>query len=294
MKKPINDYTVWTAIVTPMNADSTVNYSDLEKLLREQEAAGNAITILGSTGEATNLDLDERKSILDFALGLGLQTAFMCGVGGTNVHEQKAWIEYLNTKDLDAYLIVVPIYAKPGIHGQHAWFKELMDTSERPVCLYNVPGRTAKALEIETLKMLADHPRLWAIKEASGKEADFSAYAAAAPNVHMLSGDDAMLPQFAKLGAKGVVSVASNIWPEATAEYARQCLSGTFSDAELWSQAIASLFAASNPVPAKAILHAEGRISTPTMRVPLHADDMIGLDEALRLSTEIRSWYQRI
>lgn len=289
MKNPINDYTVWTAIVTPMNEDSTVNYDDLEKLLREQEAAGNAITILGSTGEATNLDLDERKAILDFALGLGLETAFMCGVGGTNVHEQKTWIEYLNTQDLDAYLIVVPIYSKPGIHGQYAWFKELMDASDRPVALYNVPGRTAKALEVETLKMLANHPRLWAIKEASGKEEDFSAYAAAVPSLHMLSGDDAMLPQFAKRGAKGVVSVASNIWPAATAMYARQCLDGTFKDTELWGRAIASLFAASNPVPAKAILHAEGRISTPTMRIPLHADDMVGLEEALKLSEQIKS-----
>lgn len=291
MKKPINEYQVWTAIVTPMNEDSTVNYEDLENLLREQAAAGNAITILGSTGEATNLDLDERKQILEFALSLGLETAFMCGVGGTNVHEQKAWIEYLNTRNLDAYLIVVPIYAKPGIHGQYAWFKELMDASTRPVALYNVPGRTAKALEIETLKMLVNHPRLWAIKEASGKEADFSAYAAAAPNVHMLSGDDAMLPQFAKLGAKGVISVAANIWPESTAEYARQCLSGEFTDHSLWSRAIAALFAASNPVPAKAVLHAEGQISAPTLRVPLHAKDMVGLNEALELSQQIRSWH---
>ena len=288
----INSYQVWTAVITPMNDDSTVNFDDLEKVLRSQADAGNAITILGSTGEATNLDLDERKKILEFGLGLGLDVPFMAGVGGNNVHDQKKWIEHLNTLRLDAYLVVVPYYAKPGVYGQYAWFKELMDASERPVCIYNVPGRTAKDLELETLIMLKDHKNFWAIKEASGSEDDFGAYAHAAPNMQPLSGDDLMLPAFSKLGAKGVVSVAANAWPEATAEYARQCLAVEFKDHDLWRRAIDTLFAASNPVPVKALMHAEGKISTPTLRTPMSHKDMVGLDNTLAVSKEIGEWLE--
>ena len=131
-----------------MNADGSVDYASFKAILKEQEQAKNGITILGSTGEGLNLDDDEKKAILDFALGLKLQVPLMASVGGVNLHSQTAWIEHLNTLDIDCLpLGRAPLYAKPGIHGQYGWFKALMDTAQKPCMLYNIPGRTAKKLE---------------------------------------------------------------------------------------------------------------------------------------------------
>ena len=288
--KDISTYQVWTAAITPLNSDGSVDYDSLGTLLKEQEQTGNAITILASTGEGLNLDLSERKAILDFALSLKLQVPLMAGVGGVNLHDQKAWVAYLNTLNLDCYILVVPLYAKPGVHGQYGWFKALMDLAEKPCLLYNIPGRTAKELEFETVNMLKDHPRFWGMKEASGSEADFAKYSKIAPKVHMLSGDDPMLPPFAKLGARGVISVASNVWPEATHEVARQCMDGTFQDNAFWDKATAALFCASNPVPVKALLHDLGRIKTPELRLPLSSQDMADMSIVRQAHTEVEAW----
>lgn len=290
MSKDIDKYQVWTAIITPMSDSGSIDYESFEKLLREQDSVGNAVTILGSTGEALNIDLSERKEILDFALGLRLGIPLMVGVGGINLNEQSSWVEYLNDLEIDAYLLVVPLYAKPGVHGQYGWFKSLLDLAKKPCMLYNVPGRTAKNLEIETVKMLADHPKFWAIKEASGEVEEFSKYHSAVPKIKMMSGDDLMLPAFARLGVEGVVSVASNVWPNATKIYARKCLDNSFSSEELWKNAINALFITSNPIPAKAILHKLGRIKSPELRLPLSSKDMSGLDNLAGLNDQIQDW----
>jgi 4-hydroxy-tetrahydrodipicolinate synthase len=288
--KDINSYQVWTAVITPMNDDASVDYDSFQKILLEQQAADNAITILASTGEGLNLDLSERKQILDFALGLKLDVPIMVGVGGVNLHEQSDWVSYLNTLELDCYLLVVPLYAKPGVHGQYGWFKALLDLSTKPCALYNIPKRTAKSLEFDTVEMLKDHPRFWGMKEGSASEADFARYSKIAPRIQMLSGDDPMLPAFGKLGAKGVVSVASNAWPEATHEFARQCVEGSFKDNELWDKATAALFCASNPVPIKALLHDLGRIKTPEARLPLSSQDMADISIVREANDNIKQW----
>lgn len=286
----LNNYIVWTAVITPMEADGSVDYGSFEKLLRAQAAAGNATTILGSTGEGINIDLSERKQVLEFAIGLKLDVPIMVGVGGVNLHEQLDWVKYLNTLDVDCYLLVVPLYAKPGVHGQYGWFKTLMDTADKPCILYNIPKRTAKNLEFDTVKMLKDHPRFWAMKEASASEKDFAEYSKIAPKLHMLSGDDPMLPAFSKLGAKGVISVASNVWPEATHEFARQCVGGTFEDYELWDKAAAALFCASNPVPVKALMHELGMIKSPTVRLPLSNEDMADMAIVREANDSVNKW----
>ncbi len=289
--KDLNSYLVWTAVVSPMNTDGSIDYESLAAVLHEQEAAGNAVTILGSTGEGMNLDEAERKAILDFAIDQKLSVPIMAGIGGINLHEQLAWVKHLNTLDLDCYIMLVPLYAKPGIHGQYGWFKALLDAADKPCVLYNIPGRTAKSLEFKTVEMLRDHPRFWAIKEASGSEDDYVRYKAAAPDAHVLSGDDPMLPAFAKLGAPGVVSVAGNAWPAATKEFARQCIAGTFKDYELWDKATAALFCASNPVPVKALLHDLGRIKTPEVRLPLSKDDMADMSIIRDANNRVNEWF---
>lgn len=290
----IDSYIVWTAIITPMNADGSIDYESFESLLRTQDSSDNAIFILGSTGEGLNIGEPEKKDILDFALKLKLNVPIITGVGGANLQEQLAWVDYLNGLDLDGYVLLTPVYAKPGIHGQYGWFKALLDTSKKPCMLYNIPGRTAKKLEFETAKMLKDHKNFWAMKEASGSTDDFQKYMEAVPGKLLLSGDDLMLPAFAPLGAKGVVSVLSNVWPEETREYTRQCLDGSFTGHKVWKDAISALFSASNPIPVKALLHDQGKIKSSTLRLPLSVKDMPDIEIVRKADKEITAWFRAV
>ncbi len=290
--KDLDSYIVWTAVITPMNADSSVDYESLGKVLREQEAASNGITLLGSTGEALNIDESERKQILEFTLAQNLSVPIMVGIGGINIHLQTDWIEHLNQQSgISSYLLVVPPYAKPGVHGQYEWFKTLLDLAKRPCVLYNVPNRTCKKLEFETVKKLVDHPNFWAIKEASGSLDDFKEFVQIAPNIHMLSGEDATLTEQCKLGCQGVISVVSNAWPVAAHEWAQQCVAGNLSDAEVWKQAVDAIFSASSPVPTKALLHDQGRIKTPEVRLPLSSQDMPDIEIVRQANTDIEAWF---
>ncbi|MFA6238477.1 MAG: 4-hydroxy-tetrahydrodipicolinate synthase [Bacteriovorax sp.] len=292
--KKINEFPLWTAIVTPMNEDSTVDYESFEKILREQEAAQVAVVILGSTGEALNLNKDECKKILEFGLALNLSVPVMTGIGGFNQKDILEYVGYLNTLPLDAYLVVTPLYAKPGEHGQTQWFKAILDKAEKPCMLYNVPGRTGVKMNFHAVKNLSGHKNFWAIKEASGSVEDFIKYAEAAPKVRMYSGDDGMVPDFAPHGCVGLVSVASNAWPVETRAYVVKALEKklTTAESELWKKACDTLFIAANPVPVKNLMHAQGKIKTNVLRAPLHHLDLSDNTPVLAANKKIHTWYK--
>ncbi len=293
----LNKYPLWTAIVTPFHEDGSIDFESYDKLLQEQKEANNGLVVLGSTGESLNMTLEERKSLLAYTLDkkaeLGLP--IMVGVGGAELVATKEWINHLNALDIDALLLVTPLYAKPETEGQYMWFKTLMDLSKVPVMLYNVPGRTGKSMSFDAVKRLADHPKLWAIKEASGKVEDFKKYRAAAPNAVVMSGDDGLLPVFAQHGCKGLVSVASNAWPKATHRYTELALSGELSqeDASLWDACAGALFCVSNPIPVKRLLAEEKRIATPVLKLPLHHKDLSQAATVMEASSRINSWYAK-
>lgn len=290
----LDEYPLWTALVTPMDDKGEVHYDDLLKLLKEQEEARNGILILGSTGEALNLREEEKKEIISFTLKQNLNAPIMVGVGGSEIYGTTEWVKYLNTLPIQATLMVTPLYAKPETEGQYEWFKTLMDASHHPVMLYNVPGRTGKALSFDVVKRLNQHPRFWAIKEASGSVEDFKKYNEAAGGKPVLSGDDGLLPAFSAHGCRGLVSVASNTWPKETHAYVVKSLEGTLSqeDASLWDACSAALFCVSNPIPAKRLLAEDGRISHPHLRLPLSHKDLSQAATVLEASTRIKDWYK--
>ncbi len=290
----LNNFPLWTALITPMYENGAVDYDSLKNLLKEQEKAKNGILILGSTGEALNLDAHESKKILEFTIAQNLNVPLMCGVGGINLEQTRSWVQYLETLKLDAYLMVTPLYAKPGMKGQYQWFKTLMDTASKPVMLYNVPGRTGCALNLDAVKMLANHPRLWAIKEASGSTNEFSKYVKAARKARVYSGDDGMTAHYAPLGCKGLVSVAANVWPLATHEYTKQCLSESLKDIKLWERSADSLFLASNPIPAKRLLAHQKRITSPILKAPLDHRDLEQLAPVIEADKEINNWFKNL
>ena len=293
--KNLNDYPLWTAIVTPMNTDSSVDYEAFEKILKEQEAAGVAVVILGSTGEALNLNKDECKKVLEFGLGLNLSVPVMTGIGGFNQKETLEYVTYLNSlKGLDAYLVVTPLYAKPGEHGQTQWFKAILDLAVRPCMLYNVPGRTGVKMNFNAVKNLADHKNFWAIKEASGSVEDFKKYGDAAPKARMYSGDDGMVPDFQPHKCVGLVSVAANAWPVETKAYVQKTIAGKLSaaEADLWRVSCDTLFIAANPVPVKNLMHVQGKIKTNVLRAPLHHMDLADNTPVLDADKKVKLWYK--
>ena len=285
---------VWTAMITPLTATGQPDLASFERLLREQEDACNGVLILGSTGEALNLSNEERRLIVEFTTSLNLDVPVMVGVGGHHLPDVISWLSYLETCRIDAYLMVTPLYAKPGQEGQYHWFSTLLDFVSRPVMLYNIPGRTGTALNLETVQRLRAHRNFWSIKEASGSVSDFCEYARMSDGAVIYSGDDGMLPDFAGHGAAGVVSVAGNVWPRETRLFSKLALAGSLNeeDMALWKRAAGSLFVASNPVPAKAVLAVESRIRTPEVKLPLHRNDMTALDMVCSCSDLIRNWYR--
>ncbi len=289
----MNNITLWTALVTPMKADGSVHYDDLGKIARKQEAAGNGILILGSTGEGLALSDSEKKDVVDFVCGLGLKVPVMAGVGGFDLAKQKEWISYCNNKT-DAFLLVVPLYSKPGIIGQTEWFNVLLDEAKKPCMIYNIPSRTGVKLFPGVMTTLNGHTNLWAMKEASGSLHDFQEFREAVPEIPLYSGDDALLPFFSAAGCKGLVSVCSNIWPSEVGLYTEKCLKGdTETLFPLWHTAVKAMFSASNPIPVKRLLKEKGWISSSVLRPPLTHKELPSADALIAIDEHINNWYQK-
>lgn len=287
----VQNFALWTAVVTPLNDNGSVDFPSLTNLIRQQEEAKNGLLILGSTAEALNLNLKDKKAIIEHVISLKPSSPIMVGVGGHLQEECLEWTAYLETLNIHAYLFVTPLYAKPGPKGQYQWFKTLMDAVSKPVMLYNVPGRTAVAMAPAAVERLRDHKNYWAIKEASGSVEKMKELLKASGNKPVYCGDDALLPEFVAAGSVGLISVASNAWPKETHLYVQQCLNKTFDAKELWTKASNSLFVVSNPVPVKRLLAERGDIRSSRMAAPLSHEDMESASPVLDADKEVNRWY---
>lgn len=287
----MDDTVLWTALVTPMDAGGDVHRDDLASLIRRQDDAGNGVLILGSTGEGLALSLEDKQTVVKTACSLDREVPIMAGVGGFNLREQIEWIEYCKDFEVDAFLLVTPLYAKPGEKGQASWFRSLLDVADRPCMIYNVPSRTGVKLHPAALKAVREHPNLWAVKEASGSIAEYQHYRRTAPGLKFFSGDDGLTPFFAMAGCDGLVSVASNVWPEATHRYVERCLEGRGPELlPLWQECADALFSAPNPVPAKVLLKEKGWISTSVLRPPLTHEEVTDSAPLAEADRRIARW----
>lgn len=288
----MKNITLWTALVTPMGEDGSIHLADLEKLLRRQEKAGNGILLIGSTGEGLALSGKEKKKVVEYSAGLGLSVPLMVGVGGFNLSEQTKWIEWCNRLNIDAFLLVNPLYSKPGARGQAQWFNSLMDAAEKPCMVYNIPSRTGSKIPPSVIQSIETNKNFWAVKEASGSIADYNKFREAVPSVPLFSGDDGMVAFFAAAGCHGLVSVAANVWPKATKLYVKKCLDGeTDSLFPLWNHVVEELFSAPNPIPAKVLLNEKKLLQSATLRSPLTEDEIESVDKLLSVDKAITNWY---
>lgn len=284
---------LWTALITPMKQDGSIHFENLEQIIKRQDKAGNGILVLGSTGEGLALSDDEKKQVVDFVSNRGNSSPMMVGVGGFNLQHQTEWIQYCNKKNIDCFLLVNPLYSKPGLKGQIEWFRSLLDASEKPCMIYNIPSRTGVKLFPEVLKELEHHTNFWAVKEASGSIEEFQQFRKIVPSVPLFSGDDGLMPFFSAAGGSGLVSVASNVWPEETKLYVEKCLKGdTVSLFPIWTDAVKALFSASNPIPLKILMKEKGWIETSVLRLPLTEKELSNAEHLHASDKAIANWYE--
>lgn len=271
--KQINmkDYFLWTALITPLDENGQVDFVCLASLALQQQAANNGVILLGSTGEGLALSEHEQRAVITNICGLSLTIPVMVAVSGINLSEQLKWINWCEQLPIHGYLLTAPVYAKPGPAGQYQWFKALLDTSSYPCMLYNVPSRAGINIDVGVLSALSEHPNCWSLKEASGDLELFSQYIAQSKSIEMLSGDDGLYPEQARLGATGLVSVCANAWSMATKHYVDHHLDNCTAPIDhAWQQALSHLCdGAVNPIPIKSLMHIQGQINTRYLRLPL-------------------------
>lgn len=286
---------LWTALVTPFLDNDQIDFDSLKSIATAQAESGNGILLLGSTGEGLALNSEEQYSIVEFVSNLHLSVPLMVAVGGYNLPEQVRWIERCNHLNIDSYLLGTPLYAKPGVVGQTQWFKTLLDTANFPCMLYNVPSRSGVEIPIATVQNLQDHPNCWAMKEASGDLNKFLNFKQYCPNIDLYSGEDAMLPYLVPAGAKGLISVCANAWPNATKTYVELCLAKQTKDLfPLWHNAVEALFCVANPIPVKILMHQQGSIKTAELRAPLTHLELTDSSELLAFDERINQWLTQV
>lgn len=269
-----------TALVTPFFADGNVDINAYAKLIDRQAASGvDFLVALATTGETPTLSVDEKVTLLrityEHAVFKGKRLPILVGCGSNSVAGTLANMEALAPcKDMvDAWLVVVPFYNKPTQEGQYRYFRTIAEHSDKPIVIYNVPGRTGANMTAETCLRLASVPGIIGIKEASGKYDQIAGILKGAPDgFAVLSGDDDMTLSIMEIGAKGVISVASNIMPDKVSAMTAAALKGDFAEAHRIDDSLKPLYKAcfveSNPIPAKAALSLLGLCGN-TMRLPL-------------------------
>ncbi|MBR4808841.1 MAG: 4-hydroxy-tetrahydrodipicolinate synthase [Bacteroidales bacterium] len=264
-----------TALVTPFLADGSVDYDGYAALVDRQVAAGvDFLVPLATTGETPTLSNEEKIAIFKLVRRHAPGLPLLPGVGSNSLPATLVNIELLAPLKPEALLVVVPFYNKPTQQGQYDYFKAVAESTDIPIVIYNVPGRTGANMLPDTVIRLANEvPGIIGIKEASGKYDQVSEILRRAPkDFAVLSGDDDMTFAFMATGAHGVISVASNIAPKEVADMTHELLDGRLEAARTLHHRLFPLFKAcfveSNPVPAKAALSIMG-LAGATVRLPL-------------------------
>ena len=263
-----------TAVVTPF-AESGVDFERLKRNLEVQYENGTAaVLVCGTTGEAATLSENEHSEVLRTAVqAVGGRMKVIAGVGSNNTRSALRAAENAKAVGADGILMVTPYYNKTSRQGLIEHFRYVADRVELPMILYNVPSRTGIGLTAECYAALAEHPNINGVKEASG---DFGLIyrtrALCGDALHLWSGnDDNTVPMMA-MGAKGVISVASNLVPAAVAKLCALCLEGSFPKAMAlaarYQPLFSALFAETNPIPVKAAMKLMGTDSG-LLRLPL-------------------------
>jgi 4-hydroxy-tetrahydrodipicolinate synthase len=282
---------VYVPLITPFAADGTVALDAVERLAHECLAAGAAgLVPLGTTGESPFLDAGEKRAVIDrCASACRERDAHLIVGAGTNstsatVDAVQALADVPGTT---AALCVVPYYVRPSQAGIVAHFKEVAKQSPVPVVVYNIPGRTGRLLEPDGLLELARTPNITGVKQSVGALDDgtLRVLAEAPSEFAVLGGDDYLLFPIVIAGGTGAICASAHVCTERWIALTECALAGKVDEGRRHHEAllpvVAACFAEPNPAVFKAVLHAQGRIPTPDVRLPLVNASAGALDRAL-------------
>jgi len=265
-----------TALVTPFRRDGAIDEPALRSLLEWQIGSGvHFLVPCGTTGETPTLNRDEWLRVIDITIEVADRRVPV--VAGATSNATAEAVERARTvasrSGVDAILTASPYYNKPTQEGQYQHFKAIAEAVEKPVVLYNVPGRTAANIEPATLARLARIPNIIAVKEASGSMTQIAEVLNVVPDDFIVfSGDDAVTLPVISLGGRGIISVASNVIPAELSKMTQAALDGDWVSARKlhrrYLPLMQGLFLESNPMPVKCVLAMMGRIEE-SYRLPM-------------------------
>ena len=268
------------AMITPFR-DGKVDYDRLSEQVEFQINAGTtALVPVGTTGESPTLSHEEHRAVIEAVVKTAAgRIKVMAGTGSNSTYEAIELTRFAQKAGADAALLVGPYYNKPTPEGFYQHFKAVAESVDFPICVYNIPGRTGKIIDVPTILRLAEIKNITMVKEATGSM-DQASQIIAATDLTVLSGDDSLTLPFMAIGARGVVSVIGNFIPNETIALCRAALDGNLAEARrlhhrLFPLCRDMLSLATNPIPVKAAMKLLGR-DTGEMRLP-----MTELDEAL-------------
>ena len=264
-----------TAIITPFT-DGKVDEQAFVDLIEYQIANGiHGIVPCGTTGESATLGFDEHKRVIEIAVKtVAGRVPVIAGTGANNTLEAIEFTESAKESGADAVLSVAPYYNKPSQEGIYQHFKTVCEAVDIPTFLYNVPGRTVVNIEPDTVARLAEIDNIIGIKEACGSLEQISDVIRKCPeDFILLSGDDFTSMPTVYVGGKGVISVASNIYPKGMAELMEAALAGDVKRSRELHYKLYDLmkcmFSCPSPAPAKKGLEMIGKIPSAEVRLPI-------------------------
>ena len=263
-----------TALITPMT-ETGVDFPALEKLVNHQIEKGiHALVTIGTTGEASTLSAEEKRQVVRCVVKTAAgRVPVIAGTGANCTAHAIENTRMACEEGVDAVLVVTPYYNKATQSGLVAHFTAIADASEKPVILYNVPGRTGCNLLPATVAKLAEHENIVGIKEASGNMAQVvELIALCGDKIDVYSGEDALTVAMLAMGGKGTISVLSNVVPDLASEMTNKFFAGDLEGAAKLQckllPLVNCLFSQVNPIPAKAAVAAMG-ICQDVLRLPL-------------------------
>ena len=256
---------VGTALITPFAADGSLDETAISLLARRQVAAGVHVLVpCGTTGETPTLSMDERRRVIELVVAEANGRALvLAGAGGYDTKEVIHMAAMVKAAGADGILSVTPYYNKPTPEGLYQHYKAIAESTDLPIIVYNVPGRTGCNIDPATLVRLAGIPNIIGVKEASGNISQMADICHAVPDDFIvMSGDDAITLPLMALGGHGVISVASNEVPAEMVQMVEAFERGAIADAQHWHNKLLPImqinFVESNPGPVKFAMAAMG------------------------------------